>query len=243
MLLQTNAIVVSVDPYEQSSLGQNTLGSRTTAGDAREYTYAKAGASNISKGKLQLSPAQKTNHHNMAVGAAAAIGATEVSVTLGATAAVADEYDEGLLVISVTPGQGQVLRISRNPAIASSGTGTIVLADQLEVALTTSSKANLVHNVANGVVEAAVKTRRAAGVPYIDITTLQFGWLASRGVAAVLADQTITLGAQLSPSGSVAGAVIENADVTAPQAEVIVGQASVMAGVDAEYRPVCLNIA
>jgi len=58
----------------------------------------------------------------------------------------------------------------------------------------------------------------------------------------VLCDQAVTLGAQICASASVAGAVIENSDVTAPQTEVVMGYAAIMAGVDTAYQPMLLTI-
>jgi hypothetical protein len=79
--------------YRKSSgaLGQDRYGDL--------YRYGKVGGSNISAGKLQLAPTQKTNHHNLAALAAVTADGRQnkVTLTLGNTAAVANEYAEGLL--------------------------------------------------------------------------------------------------------------------------------------------------
>lgn len=243
MKLESTAEVLEFDPFNSESAEAMNIGELIRLADHRAFRYALAGASNISKGKAQTAPAQKTNHHNMAVQAAAAIGATSVSVTLGATATAASEYTEGYLTISVTPGQGTIYKIENQPATSSAGTQTVTLFDPINVALTTSSKANLVHNTFANTIEGTTQTRRAAGTPMITVTASNYYWAQTHGIASVLADQAITLGSAITFSGSVSGAVIANsttystAVLTTP-----IGQADIMAGVDTEYRPIILNI-
>lgn len=236
--------VVDFDPFTVRTEADpsHQLGSQIELVDTRKFRYGKVGASNVSKGKLQLAPAPKANHHNVAVAVAAASGATQVTVTLGATAAVAGEYDEGFLAINDVDGEGQVYKIGNNPAANASATLAVKLLDGIATALTTSSEATLVHNAHNGVVEAASQTRRGAGVPLVSVSAGDFGWFQVSGPAAVLADGALALGAICAASGAVAGAVVANADVTAPIAETFVGVANILAGVDTEYRPISLTI-
>ncbi len=242
-LAKANATVVAQDPFTSDTNQETSLGDTIVLADGRRFNYGLAGASNISRGKLQTAPAPKANHHNMTT-AAAAIGVTQVTVTLGATAAVADEYDEGFLVVSVTPGQGQSYKVKFNPAAASSATCAVDLFDPINVALSTASKTNLVHNHMRKVVESTTQTTRACGVPLISLTAANYGWMQRTGVTPVLADGTIALGSLIGVSGSVAGAVIVNSGTYATALAITqVGQASVMAGVDTEYRPMVLNIA
>ncbi|UOF78682.1 hypothetical protein [Caudoviricetes sp.] len=235
--------VMDFDPTAVRSQSDAThqLGALVQLNDDRAFRYVKAGASNISKGKLQQAPAPKANHANLPVTATAA-GATTVNVTPGATAVVAGEYNEGYAVINVTPGAGQVYKISNNPAANASTAFNLALLDQVLVALTTSSKLTLVHNQYNAVVEVAAATRRASGVPLVDVTAGYFAWAQTNGVAGVLAGTAVTVGSRLISDGTTAGAVTDNTDVTAPQAEVEVAKASIMAGVTGEYRPVVLCI-
>lgn len=243
----SNPIAV-FDPFsttnsDTTAAEQADLGALIVLGDGRTFRHGKAGGSNVSAGKLQLAPAPKTNHHNCAV-TATALGATVVNVTLGATATVADEYDEGFLIVNAGPGVGATYRISYNPVIALSTAGNITLSDPITTtAFTTSTKVNLVHNTWNAFVEAAVQTRRAAGVPLTAINASNYGWVQTRGAASVLADQTIALGSLIAPSASVAGSVIEVSDTFATtKVTNVLGQALIMAGVNQEYRPMWLHI-
>lgn len=238
----STAIVVDFNPLKTSTTQEHTLGAQFNDGED-VYRYAKVGASTITRGKLQTAPAPKTQHHNCAVQAAAAIGDKTITVTLGSTAAVADEYAEGYIVISDATLGGQQYRIKTHPAANASATLTLTLSDVVTVALTTSGKANLVHNTYNGIIEGTSQTVRLAGVAQVTATTGLFLWVKTRGVSSILADQTIVLGAWLAPSTSVSGSVIQiHGTYGTAILTNFLGKASIMAGVDAEKRPVRLEI-
>lgn len=247
MKLVGQATILSLDPFSTTNndaTAQETqsLGELAVLGDGRKFRYAKAGASATAQGKLELAPTPKTNHHNC-VAIASVAGTFNPTFTLGATATVADEYDEGLISINVTPDVGREYRISYMGLIASGGTATPTLAEPIVTAWTTATRVSLIHNQWNGVVETASATKRAAGVGLVGLTAANFGWLQTKGVCSVLNDGTIALGSLIGASGSVAGAVTVNSGTYATAlATTQVGQASVMAGVDTEYRPMVLNI-
>jgi hypothetical protein len=237
-----NGAAISIDIHATEPTAQHLIGSKFESQDKRVFRYAKVGASNISRGKLQLAPAPKTNHHNVAWASGGALGATTVTVTLGATAAVANEYAEGLLVVNDATGEGTSYRIASHPAADASATLQLTLSDPIKnVALVSGSEVSLVHNAYNGVVEGTTVTRRAAGVPLVNATAGTFVWLQTGGVCPVLCDTTTTLGAK-QKAGAVAGSVTDMTDILGASAEVEVGTADVMAGVDTEYRPITLTI-
>lgn len=234
--------VVDFNPYKTSSTQMYALGTQFVDGED-VWRYAKVGASTITRGKLQTAPAPKTNHHNVSVAAAQAIGDKTITVTLGATAAVADEYAEGYIFISDATLGGNGYRIKTHPAASSSGSLTVTLYEPIQVALTTSAKANLVHNTYNAIIEGTSQTVRAAGVSMVTATTGLFIWVKTRGAASILADQTIALGSWVVPSTSVSGSVIAISGTYATGLITNkIGQADIMAGVDTEKRPVRLEI-
>lgn len=217
------------------------IGETVYLGDGRIFRFGTAGAVALAQGKLMLPPADITNHQTLAV-TATAIGATTVNVTLGATAASADEYDEGFMTVNVTPGQGQNYKISRNPAIGSGLAGNIVLYDPINIALTTASKVSLSHNQwANVVVSAAAAgsaTQRPGGTPYIAVPIGNAAWFQTRGTLAGLNDGAVALGTNAVASASVAGAVAAQSSTYATaQTQYVVGQFSLRAGVDTAYNP------
>lgn len=235
------ATIPDFNPYKVSTTQMHQLGLGFSDGED-VWRYAKVGASTITKGKLQTAPAPKPNHHNCAVTAAQAIGDKTVTVTLGSTLAAADEYAEGYVVFNDVTTGGFAMRVKTHPAANSAASLTLTFYEPLPSALTTSSKATLVHNTYNGVIEGTVQTIRLAGVAQVTATTGQFLWLKTRGVSALLADQAITVGALMSPSTSVSGSVIEvSATFATAEKTMLVGDAFV-AGVDTEKRPVRLTI-
>lgn len=244
MRLTSKATMLDFDPFKTrtNADGSQNLGDMACLTDGRIFRYAKVGASNAAKGQLQLAPAHKTNHDNIAVAAAAASGAKQVTVTLGATAATLDEYAEGFLAVNDVDGEGQTYSINGHAAANLSTSLVVNLFDPIATALTTNSQVCLVHNSYNGVIVGTAATQLPAGVPLVAIAAGDYGWVQSRGVAAVLADETLTLGFPVVAGSSTAGAV-EEQDGTfgTAQAQYVVGKAFV-AGVDTEYRPVMLTI-
>lgn len=231
--------------YIQNNQAEEALGQLGQDQFGDLYRYGLVGGANVSAGKLELAPAPKTTHHNLSVLTAVTADQRlrKVTVTLGATAAVVNEYAGGYVNFNATTPVGQVYRISGHPAANSSATLEVTADHPWVTSISTSSKVTLVHNVWNNVVEAAAQTRRAAGVPMIAMTSAFYGWFKTRGVASVLADGAIALGSLIAPSSSVAGAVIAISGTWATAlATTLVGQADVLAGVDTEYRAVNLTI-
>lgn len=213
-----------------------TLGT-LAQGNGRIYRYVKAGVGGVVSGKTVQAPAPVAAHQNIAVAAAAASGDFEVTVTLGATAATANQYAGGTLNINDAAGEGHTYIIESHPAAALSTNLVVTLAEPLVTALTTSSEASLNADTSNGViVTPATPTSVVRGVGITDIAAGEYGWIvAVADQVACLADGAIAVGAAISASNAVAGAV-ESGVI----AQGFVGNAR-QAGVDTEYRLVSIN--
>lgn len=237
-------LIYEQDAYVQTTVAMHKVGQIAETLDGRVFRYAKAGASNLGAGKLGTAPAQKTNHHNIALATAVKIGDTQVTVTLGATAAVANEYAGGLLTVNAGTGVPIAYEISSHPAAGSGASLTVNLVRPAVAALATAdTKLDLVHNVWNGTIEGTVQTRRAAGVPMIAVTAGNYYWAQTKGVAPVLSDGAVGLGNWMVPSGSVSGALAAiSTTIATAEATNLLAKATVMATVDTEYRPVELFI-
>lgn len=213
--LSASPLVVGQALFADSTTQQHNLGERVVSNDGRAFRYSRTGAVALVAGTLQQSGAQVANHQNLTP-SAAAIGATEITLTLGATAATANQYAGGYAVITVTPGQGYTYKIKSNPAISSAGSGTIQLEDPIVVALTTSSRVDLVLNPYSGVIiNPATATGLPVGVANIVSAIGSFSWLTCAGIANVLADGAVTVGTNLVASNATAGAVEPLAGVQA----------------------------
>ena len=73
-------------------------------------------------------------------------------------------------------------------------------------------------------------------LPFATIAAATYGFLETKGLVSCLADGAIAVGASLSPSNAVAGAV-----EVGVLAQGIIGNAN-QAGVDTEYRSVFINV-
>lgn len=214
------------------------LGAEGKTIDGRCFRYAQAGAAVLAPGKLAVVATIVANHENIAVAAAVAVEALKVTVTLGATAATENQYAGGTLTINDAAGEGISYLVSGHPAADASAALVVTLVEPVKVALTTSSEATLQANVWGGVVISAVdQADMPAGVATVSVPALSYFWAQTRGVVALLADETLPVGKDVTTGSSVAGAV-EAVDLAA---EFIVGTA-IQAGVDTEYRNVYLKI-
>jgi hypothetical protein len=235
--------VKDFNPHATSTIQQHEVGFKYETDRGDIFRYAKAGASNISRGKLQVCPAPKTNHHNVAWASGGALGAKTVTVTLGATAATADEYAGGFLVVNDATGEGTRYRISGHPAADSAATLQVTLAEPIrEAALVSGSEMELNHNPWNAVVEAAVEERQPAGIPLVNVTAGSYCWLMTRGVTGVLMGDSVNIGEELVSHTSTAGSV--DADSTTYGtgfAYYKIGKAKV-AGTATEYNSVEVKI-
>jgi hypothetical protein len=244
--------VMDFDPYNVRPNADSThqLGALIETNYGRDrYRHARAGAANIGHGKLELAPAPIANHQNLVVptqanGGALTVGSLRVQLTLGGTAAVASTYDQGHLMVNAGTGFGQTVGIAHNfVQVSTTGALTVDLNDPLYIALaTTDSRVSLVHNPYNAVVEAASKTRVAAGAPLIDVTAAYYHWLKTKGPIAGLIGSAVTLGSRLTSDGTTPGAFTDNTDVTAPQTEIEVANAPYASGTTAQYNPIFLTV-
>ena len=215
----------------------HNLGERAVTPDGRSFRYCQAGASALVPGKLQQASAEVANHQNVTV-ATTAIAATSITVTLGNTAATANQYAGGWILISAGTGLGYQYKISSHPAAAGNATLVLTLEDPILVAtLVSDSKADLIANPFKGVIlNPASASSAPVGSGIFAITALYFGWIQVGGVANILNDGGSTVGTNVSASNATAGAV--EAAVTA-QAAVGIALTGITT---AEYGAILLNL-
>jgi len=208
------AITIGQDLWQDSSVALHNLGQLGVDQWGNRYRYVKAGGTALVVGNLLQEPAEDTNFVSMTPYAAAAIGATEIQVTLGGTAVTASMFDGGFLTVSVTPGLGQSFRIkSHTVQTSTSGVCTFTLDRPLKVALTVAaSKVSVRKNPYNGVIQYPVTTQTggAVGVAILAITASYYGWIGTGGDFPVLFDtgtNTANDASGIEASAAVAGSV------------------------------------
>lgn len=232
--------------WDETSVQYHKLGEFYVSPVGSKYRYVQAGAVALVTGNLLQEAAEVTNFRSMAVDTAAAIGDTEVSVTLGGTAVTANQFDEGELVVESAAGIGQYFRIKRHE-VQSSTTGScnFTIDRPLKIALTTSSQVSVRKNSCDGVIQypATTQTGGAVGIALYAMTIAYFGWVQSGGDGVALFDtgtNTSNGVTGIVPSAAVAGSVKPAAETDASSAWI--GWSREVASVDSTMGFVHLTI-
>lgn len=239
-LMGVDGTAVGQPLFSSSAVQAHPLGFLATDGLGRYFRYVKAGASALVAGNVIQAPAQITTHDQLTP-AAAAIGATQITVTLDATNdATENYYAGGQAVIDTTPGEGYSYPITGHPLIAALASGVFKLGLPIQVALTTSSRVTLVPNRFRGVIQSPVTTLTGAvvGVAVFPIAAAEFGWIGVGGVHGTLVKGTPGVGLAVVVPGTVAGCVV--VDGAASETEVV--GSMMVTGVDAKILPVRWNL-
>ena len=231
------------------------VGARFQSDNGREFVLIQNAGTALASGRLVQGPVTIGANHTNLTCATAAIGATQLTVTLGGTAATANQYQGGYVVINAGTGVGQTLKIASHPAQTStSGTLVLTLEDPLSVATAVAdSKATLQLNPygsPNGadfrtsgcVVCPTTLTGPVIGVtaypiPATSTTVLSYGFIQTKGVVGCLNDAGTAIGLDLMHSTNTAGAVMTYVVATSGR----VGTSHV-AGVTTEVRPITIQL-
>lgn len=185
----SEAQAIAQEIYSESSVQLMPLGSKCVTSDGRAFRYVKVGGTALVAGKLYDGAATIDNHQNLAT-AVAAIGATEVTVTLAGTAATANQYSGGVLIVNDQTGQGYTYQIKSHPAQTSTtGDLVVTLEDPVIEALDATSQCSLTYNQHDSVIiHAASETGVAVGVAVFNVTDAYYGWLQTRGPVSLMCD-------------------------------------------------------
>lgn len=189
--------------------GAAALGQQAQTDDGRTFRYGQAGGVALAPGKMNDGANAVANHVNLVTVAAAAVGDTQVTVTLGGTAATLNQYAGGMLWCNVTStGLGIGYLIASNPAqTTTTGNLVVTLQEPLQVAITTTTKTSLYPALYSGaVVTPSAATAGAAPIGVFTGSSLpisNFGWFQTGGPAPLLSDATVyTLGEEVSQAVS-----------------------------------------
>lgn len=209
-LTGTGPSVVAQGLRDESSSQLHFLGEVVHSNDGRAFRYCRAGDTALVAGKLQQSSAQDTGDHDIAI---AAVSAGDTSVTTTGTVTVTEnQYAEGFLNVANEDGEGFLYKISGHAA-ATAAVVTINIADEVDTAMTTSSKIDLIKNPFDAViVNPTTLTASPIGVAISDLTSSNYGWLQVKGPASVLDDGGLSVGLDVVASDNVAGSVEKIAD-------------------------------
>jgi len=231
----------SVATTTNSVTQEVSLGTRYADQYGRVFRYCKAGGSGLDRGKLVVTSDPVANHTSMNFAVAPAIGDTSVDVTLGGTAATANQYKDGWLNVQDGLGEGRVYRVEGHAAQATTtGTLKVWLAEPIDtVSAITVANVDLVYNKYQSIVIAASDQADVpVGIPVAGITTLYYGWVQTWGPCAAWMDEAVAIGQDLTIGSSVPGSV----ELRDAAGEPFVGTMGPITGVDDEYTMIYLQI-
>jgi hypothetical protein len=224
--------------YEQSLTKKHRFGMLRIDDDGRKFRYARAGATALVAGKVGTGANAGTVNIALTP-AAAAVWVREISVTLGAEAVTANEYDDGLLQVydTSTGTAGEQYRISSHgTSTTGSAAINISLREPIRVAVLATDSVSLVPNPWNGVTETAAVAGFFAGVAPIAVTAAYYYWAQTGGEAIALNTGNTALGGVLEMSAT-AGSY----KIAANYLGGLFGQSYSYASVNTKYCPVYLS--
>ncbi len=206
----------------------------------RIWHYSKAGASNLSRGMLNVAATVNAQRINLSFTTAPTAGDKEVKVTIGTGNAAENDYRDGWLVVQDGTGEGRAYPIEGHPAITASTGGFIRLTEAIDTTGAVSEvNVDLIKNYYDGIVISVPdQADLIAGVMNVALTASYYGWAQTYGPCAVLQDEAPVNGGMLTIGTGVSGAV----ELLDASGEPMVGYIGGTAGVDTEYQLVDLQI-
>lgn len=197
--------IASQTLHSSSSDKLHMLGETVFSNDGRAFRYCLVGATSLVAGNVYQASAEDTNLQNLTA-VAASVG--DYAVAASTTVTVdANEYAEGFAMISVTPGVGRAYKVKGHTAY-SGAAPTFNTFDKVEVALTTTSRIDMVRNPYFKVIVAPTTiTSAVVGAAVHPVTNGQYGWLQVSGIANLEAQNAVTVGLPVVASNDDAGTV------------------------------------
>lgn len=227
---------------------EHPLGAVGMTPDGRCFRWAFSGEA-IGAGQVVMQKGAVANHDmDLVVPAAIASGSTTATVTLGATAATENQYEDGALYLnsggsSSSVGEGHLYVIRSNPAADSAASLTVTLHEKIREAITTDTEAGLIENDYKDVeiYDANDIDGPPLGVAPVEVADNTYFWLQTSGRACVLIQGSCVLGDAVEASQTTDGAVtLHDTSGTTDQAPV--GTIAGILAVNGDYGYVNLQI-
>ena len=223
---------------------EHPLGAVGMTPDGRCFRWAFSGEA-IGAGQLVMQKGAVANHDmDLATATAGSVGDTSITVTLGATAATLNQYEDGALYTNDGTGEGHLYAIRSNPAADASASLVLTLHEKIREATSTSDTLNgLIENDYKDVeiYDADDIDGPALGVAPTEIANDTYFWLQTSGRAAVLIQGTGVLGDAVEASQTTDGAVCLH-DVSANTDQAPLGTCAGIIAVTTDYGYVNLQI-
>ncbi|KKM68596.1 hypothetical protein LCGC14_1459290 [marine sediment metagenome] len=222
-----------------------SIGTRHEDAFGRVFYYSKCTTA-IGRGKAGVAAATITNHDNLSFQTAPAVGDQSVKVTLGGTAATAEQYKDGWLVNQDGTGEGRIYRIEGHEAQTSTtGVLEVFLADRIDIVMAISeTNVDLNYNKYDELrpQDSTTQTFIPVGVPMMvgGLGASEFGYIQTWGPCAVWQDEaTANLGEQLTFGAGTGTGQLEGRDAVTEPLFAVSGPAASVAD---EYQLVYITI-
>lgn len=213
-------LIYGIHPHEVSTDQKHQLGSKGISADGRVYRYAQNGDTEIGPGLLCVAPDITALHEDLAVNTFA-VGDTSITVTVGATAIVAGEYEEGFVNITDDTGQGIMYAIANCPATAGTADIVVRLSEPIRVGAIAGTTVTLMRNKYRDLrVSDVNQTDMPVGVMNVTLPIDYYGWLQVKGPCSILVDSNDTTAGSYITNGDTEAGAVETRNATA---EPIVG--------------------
>ena len=223
---------------------EHPLGAVGMTPDGRCFRWAFSGEA-IGAGQLvMLKGAVAIHDMDLATATGGSVGDTSITVTLGATEATLNQYEDGALYTNDGTGEGQLYAIRSNPAADASASLVLTLHEKIREATSTSDTLNgLIENDYKDVeiYDADDIDGPALGVAPTEIANDTYFWLQTSGRAAVLIQGTVVLGDAVEASQTTDGAVCLH-DVSANTDQAPLGTCAGIIAVTTDYGYINLQI-
>jgi hypothetical protein len=194
----------STNPDYNYELGQLVFGK-----NGKAFRYVKAGELLV-VGDVYQGSVIDTQFNELVAIASPIVSAQQVAyVTNGTTVVAAGDFVGGTAIVAVTPDIGNEYTIVGHSTAANGATLTLFLDRPLGTAWTTSTRVTLRRSPWSAVIKAATTlTACVAGVAIYPVASGEYGWLQTKGVAAVYSDSsTFAAGSDVGVPGAAAGQI------------------------------------
>ena len=179
----------------------------------KAFRYVLAGGASLVVGNLLQSSVTDTTYSNMTVAAAAAAGATVLSITNGTATITNEQFVGGSLSVYTAGTIGvadEYTILAVTGTLTTGGNLQVTIDRPLRAAMTTSATVNMRRSPFSGVIQfpASTQTGVPVGVAIYPILLNQYGWIQTHGQCAVLSDgSTFAVGSNVGSVSGTAGAV------------------------------------
>lgn len=227
--------------FKVSTTKRERYGQLRLLPDGRKFRYGKAGGTLVAGGMCIMAEAT-ANHFGQVQtsGAANAVGATQISVYVGATAVTANQYDDGYLQVyrgtaGTTGFQYQI--VSHTTSSAGSETIIVTISEPLQVATLTTDYFSLIPNPWSSCTHTTAQEHGAAGIAMKAASSGEYLWFQTGGPAICKAEGTAALGSVITISNTTQEIELKDADT-----EPVIGFVYGTANVAGYWCPIFLTI-